>query len=195
MSTRPCIERPDPLHPRAVAAVERFPCQALEGRVSDILGRAIGSWLLNSNAAEYREFKHRTGNGSCKKVKAPEPQLWGLRAEGVHPPCDLLGADTGTATASVNPSVWAAEQAGSFSEQAPDHPRPGAYSLSRSCRLDVQRPPGGGRCAPGLMKPRQPRLSCALFLCRQALTRSTFGISALHKRNASPVHACRPSGV
>ena len=34
--------------------------------------------------------------------------LW---AEGVHPPCDLLGVGTGTATASVNPSV---------SEQAPD---------------------------------------------------------------------------
>jgi hypothetical protein len=45
------------------------------------------------------------------------------------------------------------------------------------------------------MNPRQPGLSCALFLYRQALTRSTFGISALHKRNASPVHACRPSGV
>jgi hypothetical protein len=51
-------------------------------------------------------------------VRAPEPQLRGLRAEGVHPPCDLLGAGTGTATASVHPSVWA--EAGSFSEQAPD---------------------------------------------------------------------------
>jgi hypothetical protein len=59
----------------------------------------------------------------------------------------------------------------------------------------VQRPLGRGRCAPGLMNPRQPGLSCALFLCRQALTRSTFGISALHRRNASPVHACCPSGV
>jgi hypothetical protein len=37
----------------------------------------------------------------------------------------------------------------------------GAYSLSRSCRLDVQRPPGAGRCAPGLINPRQPGLSCA----------------------------------
>ena len=54
----------------------------------------------------------------------------------------------------------------------------GAYSLSRSCRLDVQL--GRGRCAPGLMNPRQPGLSCALFLARQALTRSTLGISALH---------------
>jgi hypothetical protein len=62
-------------------------------------------------------------------------------------------------------------------------------------RLDLQRSPGAGRCAPGLMNSRQPGLSCALFLCRQALTRSTFGISAPHKRNASPVHACRPSGV
>jgi hypothetical protein len=67
--------------------------------------------------------------------------------------------------------------------------------LAGILRLDVQRPPGAGRFAPGLMNPRQPGLSCALFLCRQALTRSTFGISALHKRNASPVHACCPSGV
>jgi hypothetical protein len=51
-------------------------------------------------------------------------------------------------------------------------------------RLDIQRALGRGRCAPGLMNPRQPGLSCALFLCRQALTRSTFGISALQKRVA-----------
>jgi hypothetical protein len=43
------------------------------------------------------------------------------------------------------------------------------------------------------MNPRQPGLSCVLFPCRQALTRSTFGISALHRRNASPVHARCPS--
>src|SRR5260370_29178785 len=29
-------------------------------------------------------------------VPAPEPELRGLWAKGVHPPCDLLGADTGT---------------------------------------------------------------------------------------------------
>jgi hypothetical protein len=56
----------------------------------------------------------------AKKRRPRNRSSGALRAEGVHPPCDLLGTDTGTATVSVNPNVWAAEQAGSFSEQAPD---------------------------------------------------------------------------
>jgi hypothetical protein len=38
VSTRPSTGRHDPLHPRSVAAVEPFPCQALEGRERAGLG-------------------------------------------------------------------------------------------------------------------------------------------------------------
>ena len=47
----------------------------------------------------------------------------------------------------------------------------------------------------GLKNARQPGLSWDLFLTMQAVTRSTSGISELHKRNASPLHACSSSGV
>ena len=53
--------------------------------ICGIWRRDRGPWLRTSNAI----FKHETGNRSCKKVKAPEPHLGALRAEGVHPPCDL----------------------------------------------------------------------------------------------------------
>src|ERR1700720_784174 len=62
VSTRPSIRRPDPLHPRAVAAVEPFPCQALEERVSDISGHDCYSWLLNSNERSRTGIKHHQGN-------------------------------------------------------------------------------------------------------------------------------------
>ena len=62
MSTRPSIGRPDPLHPRAVAAVEHFPCQALEERVSDISGHDCYSWLLNSNERSRTGIKHHQGD-------------------------------------------------------------------------------------------------------------------------------------
>jgi hypothetical protein len=42
---------------------------------------------------------------------------------------------------------------------------------------------------------RQPGLSWDLFLTMQTVTRSTSGISALQRRNASPEHACSSSGV
>jgi hypothetical protein len=47
----------------------------------------------------------------------------------------------------------------------------------------------------GLNWARQGGLSCDLFLAMQAVTRSTSGISALQRRNASLVHACCCSGV
>jgi hypothetical protein len=47
----------------------------------------------------------------------------------------------------------------------------------------------------GLNWARQPGLSCDLFLAMQAVTRSTSGISALQRRNASLVQACSCSGV
>jgi len=74
VSTRPCTRHLAPIHPRSVAAVEHFPCQALEGRVSDISRREGYSWHLNST--QHREFKHETGNRSCSKVRpqiAPRP--------------------------------------------------------------------------------------------------------------------------
>src|ERR1035437_8792284 len=42
---------------------------------------------------------------------------------------------------------------------------------------------------------RQPGESWALFLTMQTVTRSTSGISALQRRNASSLHACCSSGV
>jgi hypothetical protein len=48
---------------------------------------------------------------------------------------------------------------------------------------------------PDLKNARQPGLSCDWFLTMQAVTRSTSGISALQRRNASPEHACSSSGV
>src|SRR5450631_1096286 len=62
VSTRPSTGRPDPLHPRSVAAVEPFLCQALEGRVSDISGHDCYSWLLNSNERSRTGIKHHQGN-------------------------------------------------------------------------------------------------------------------------------------
>jgi hypothetical protein len=70
----PCTRHLAPIHPRSVAAVEHFPCQALEGRVSDISPREGYSWHLNST--QHRQFKHETGNRSCSKVRpriAPRP--------------------------------------------------------------------------------------------------------------------------
>jgi hypothetical protein len=48
---------------------------------------------------------------------------------------------------------------------------------------------------PDLKNARQPGLSCDWFLTMQAVTRSTSGISALQRRNASPEQACSSSGV
>src|ERR1700737_3671591 len=42
---------------------------------------------------------------------------------------------------------------------------------------------------------RQPGVSCDLFLIMQAVTRSTSGMSAPQRRNASPLHACSSSWV
>lgn len=42
---------------------------------------------------------------------------------------------------------------------------------------------------------RQPRESWDLFLTMQTVTRSTSGISALQRRNASSLQACCSSGV
>lgn len=47
----------------------------------------------------------------------------------------------------------------------------------------------------GLKKARQPGDSCDLFLIMQTVMRSTSGMSALQRRNASPLHACCCSGV
>ena len=86
VSTRPCIERPDPLHPRAVAAVEHFPCQALEGRVSDISQREGYSWHLNSNAAEQRLSTIRVIRSSEELRAAVAGQrLWAGSHEGKSP--------------------------------------------------------------------------------------------------------------
>lgn len=53
-----------------------------------------------------------------------------------------------------------------------------------------------GRSGPDDLKTaRQPGVSWDLFLTMQAVMRSTFGMSELHSRNASPVHACSCSGV
>jgi len=63
-----------------------------------------------------RNSQRNTGNLSTKpkivptKSKAPEVIRRPYRAEGVHPPVDLDSADTAMTTASVNPSVDAAEQ-------------------------------------------------------------------------------------
>ena len=46
----------------------------------------------------------------------------------------------------------------------------------------------GRKCA------RQPGLSWAFFRIMQVVTRSTSGMSELHRRNASPVQACSCSG-
>jgi hypothetical protein len=46
-----------------------------------------------------------------------------------------------------------------------------------------------------LKNTRQPGLSWDLFLIMQTVTRSTSGMSLLHRRNASPLHACCCSGV
>src|SRR3982074_2832394 len=46
-----------------------------------------------------------------------------------------------------------------------------------------------------LKNARQPGLSCDLFLTMQTVTRSTSGMSALQRRNASLVQACSCSGV
>jgi len=47
----------------------------------------------------------------------------------------------------------------------------------------------------GLKYTRQPGLSWDCCLTMQAVTRSTLGISELHRRNASPMQACCCSKV
>jgi len=64
--------------------------------------------------------------------------------------------------------------------------RPDAERLSRLDRHDF---------GAGPEEDRQPGLSRDLFLTMQTVTRSTSGISALHKRNASPLQACCCSAV
>jgi hypothetical protein len=56
-------------------------------------------------------------------------------------------------------------------------------------------PTGGGPVCPGADETPTARTKLRLVPVQAGPDASTFGISALHKRNASPVHACRPSGV
>src|SRR5450755_4499212 len=97
VSTRPSTGRPDPLHPRSVAAVEHFPCQALEGRVSDISQREGYSWHLNSNAAEQRLSTIRVIRSSEELRAAVAGQrLWAGSHEGQKPKCQrvaIISAD------------------------------------------------------------------------------------------------------
>ena len=80
-----------------------------------------------------------------------------LQTEGVHPPDGLDGVDTGTATASVNPSVLAAEQAGSFSEPAPDQWR---------ALLSIQPQPSSQLCPlPNGSHRRRPTISKCAARC------------------------------
>jgi hypothetical protein len=67
----------------------------------------------------------------------------------------------------------------------------GRITIGRPADL-AETSPGSG---PALNCARQGGESCDLFLIMQAVMRSTSGMSALQRRNASPVQACCCSAV
>ncbi len=85
--------------------------------LSEAINYEVNGLVCTVGHNPWRPTAYRSG---YNKVRPRRSHSEALQTEGVHPPDGLYGADTGTATASVNPCVQAAEQAGSFSERAPD---------------------------------------------------------------------------